>query len=363
MGIEAGGHGGPRADLPEFSLDESADLNAIKKSLSEWFEQIADDDSFSGTVLVAWKGRPLFIAAYGLADRRWNVPNNIETRFDLGSINKSFTKIAIGQLIKDEKLSFDDRMSDLLPDYPNQEAAQRITLRHLLEHSSGLGDIFTEEFFNSSKSLYRSPSDFFPLFADQPLQFEPGESESYSNAGFMVLGAIIESVSGQSYYEYVTEHVFKPAGMTNTGFFERDDPVPNIAEGYTKMGSDEENPVWRSNAFMLPIRGNSAGSAQSTVEDLLRFDNAVREYKLLPPDYTDWYFSGDEPSVKGAAKNSTGRSMAGTGIAGGAPGVSASLEGDANLTVIVLSNYDAPIAEAVARALYRPLMKALRNSQ
>ena len=359
MGIEAGGQGGPKNDLPVFAVEDGADVSGLQAALSEWFTKIASDDEFSGTALVAWKGKEIFSGAYGLADKRWEIPNSPETRFDLGSINKSFTQIAIGQLVRDGKMSFDDRLADLLPDYPNREAAEKIDVRQLLNHTSGLGDIFTEEFFNSSKSLYRKPRDFFDLFAEQPLQFQPGHGESYSNAGYMVLGALVEAVSGQSYYDYVTQHIFEPAGMANTGFFERDDPVPNVAEGYTKMHGEESNGKWYSNAFMLPIRGNSAGSAQSTAADLLRFDEALRSYRLLPPDYTDWYYGGPEPSKSSDVQILSKRAMAATGIAGGAPGVNAALESDGNLAIIILSNYDAPIAEAVARSLHHPLLKAL----
>ncbi|HUU45850.1 MAG TPA: serine hydrolase domain-containing protein, partial [Acidobacteriota bacterium] len=286
-------------------------------------------------------------------------PNRVDTRFDLGSINKSFTRIAIGQLARDGKLTFDDHIIDHIPDYPNAEAAGKITIRHLLEHTSGLGDIFTEEFFRSSKALYRKPRDFFPLFADKPLRSGPGEKFEYSNAGFMVLGVIIEAASGQSYYEYIAQHIFEPAGMTDAGFFANDEPIPNVAVGYTRMGPDGGPGELRNNLFDLPIRGNSAGSAQATVTDLLHFDEALREHRLLPPAYTAWYFGGEEPQP-GAPTEATGqRAKAATGIAGGAPGVSATVESDGDVTVIVLSNYDAPITEAVGRQLFRPLKRAL----
>ena len=191
------------------------------------------------------------------------------------------------------------------------------------------------------------------------MQFEPGEQQSYSNAGFMVLGVIVESVSGQSYYDYVQQHIFDAAGMTGSGFFSRDDPVANVAEGYTQHGSEEENAGWRNNAFMLPVRGNSAGSAQATVADLLAFDNALREYRLLPPNYVAWYFGDDDALTRAEPTNPPERATFRSGIAGGAPGVSASLHSDDDLAVIILSNYDAPITEAVARALYRPLKRAL----
>jgi CubicO group peptidase (beta-lactamase class C family) len=358
MSVEAG-DGPAGADLPPINLDRANSREKIAEALTEWFDQLATDDVFSGTALVAWRGEPVFRGAWGKANLRWDVPNQVDTRFDLGSINKSFTQIAIGQLVIEGKLEFDDTVAEHLPDYPNQDIASRITVRQLLEHTSGLGDIFTDEFLHASKAQYSTPQDFFPLFADKPLQFEPGTQKAYSNAGYMVLGAIIESVSRISYCDYITRRIFVPAGMINSGLFSRDEPVANVAEGYTRMGQEDNQSDLRSNVFMLPVRGNSAGSAHSTVDDLLAFDSALREYRLLPGGYTNWYFGGEAPTSDGEFQSAYGRATAGTGIAGGAPGVSASLESDGDLAVIVLSNYDAPIAESVARTLYRPIKQAL----
>ncbi len=356
---DANGEGGPQ--LPPFELPPGAKEEQIVKALGSWFDDLASHDLFSGTALVASRGRPVFSGAWGLASREWNVPNRIDTRFDLGSINKSFTKIAVGQLMARGTLSLDDTLADHLPDYPNEEVARKVTVRHLIDHTAGLGDIFNEKFFQSSKALYRDPRDFFALFADEPLRFEPGERAEYSNAGFMVLGAIVAAASGEPYDQYVMSHIFKPAGMHDTGFFAHDEPVPNVAVGYTRRVSAGNAGEVRNNLFLLPIRGNSAGSAQSTVADLLRFDNALREHELLSPAYTQWYFGGEVPQPAEAAPSAATRVMLGTGIAGGAPGVSAVLESDGNLAVIVLANGDPPITESIARQLFRPLAKALAN--
>ncbi len=361
MGVEAG-PAMAADDMPPLKFAPGTNRGQLRTALGGWFENLTAEDRFSGAVLVEWRGETIFEGAYGQASRRWNIANDLETRFDLGSINKSFTKIAIGQLVASGKMALDDLIVRWLPDYPSAAVAEKVTVRHLLEHSSGLGDIFTEEFFNSSKALYREPRDFFPLFADKALQFEPGASQSYSNAGFMVLGAIIEEVSGESYYDYVTRHIFEPAGMSSTGFFAGDESVAKIAEGYTRHGEDQNDHEIHSNIYMLPARGNSAGSAQATAGDLLRFNNAIREARLLSPEFTDWYFGAAEPSGSLGSDAMPKRATAGNGIAGGAPGVSAVLESDGDLALIVLSNYDAPIAEQVARTLYRPLRKALAET-
>ena len=264
---------------------------------------------------------------------------------------------AIGQLAAAGRLDLDDTIEKHLPDYPNAEAAAQVTVQHLLDHSSGIGDIFNQRFFGSAKTLYREPEDFFPVFASEPLRFEPGTGTAYSNGGFMVLGAIIARVSGTSYAEYVGRHVFEAAGMGASGFFARDEIVPDVAVGYTHHFGGERSEKLRNNLFRLSVRGSSAGSAFATVDDLLAYDNALREHRLLEPAWTHWYFGGPRPEA-GAAE-SPERARAATGIAGGAPGVSAVLESDGGLAIVVLSNYDEPGAEVVARALRRPLSEAL----
>ena len=364
LALESGGPpDGPGGnEFPTPDLSPGMNAAAVARNLAEYFDDLAADDLFSGTALVAIKGEPIFTTAHGLASHRFGVPNKLDTRFDLGSINKDFTKISIGQLHLAGKLELDDTISRHLPGYPNKDVAQRISIAQLLDHSSGLGDIFTSEYFRSAKTLYRKPSDFFPLFVDADLQFEPGTSQSYSNAGYMVLGAIIEAVSGMPYDEYVAAHVFEPAGMRDSGFFAHDEPVSDVAIGYTRRGPANPDGELRNNLLILPAKGNSAGSAYSTVEDLLRFVNAVMEHRMFPAPYSRWLFGGATPDREAAKKvrDAPKLSGLGVGLAGGAEGVSASISIEDDLVVIILSNYDSPIAERVVRALRRPLGNALR---
>ena len=157
------------------------------------------DDSFSGVVMVAKDDKPIFQRAVGLASKSYNVPNRVETKFNLGSINKFFTKVAIFQLIEQGKLSLDDAVGKHLPDYPNKEAAEKVTINHLLDMQSGIGDFFGPKFDATPKNRIRAIKDYLPLFADQPLKFEPGTGRAYSNGGYIALGPIIEKVTGQSY--------------------------------------------------------------------------------------------------------------------------------------------------------------------
>jgi len=322
------GSGEPQRQLTQAEMVKEAEV---------YVEGLSTDE-FSGAVLVARGDEVLVQIAKGLASRRY------------------FTKIAIAQLESRGQLSFDDAVAKHLPDYPNQEVAQKITIQQVVNHSAGLGDIFTDEFAATAKEEFRNPSDYFRLFADDPLLFEPGTSERYSNGGYMVLGAIIEAVSGQDYDEYVQNNIFDPAGMTATGSFAMNEPVPGLAMGYTRQGSGEDaddhhgtdpgdDAPWRENSFMIPFTGTPAGGGYSTVGDLLRFRLAFTGYRLLDTRYTEWVVTDKLPD------QNPDRSGFGIGLAGGAPGVSAALEIGGEFTVVVLSNLDPPSASKVARHL------------
>ncbi|MFY9551934.1 MAG: serine hydrolase domain-containing protein, partial [Thermoanaerobaculia bacterium] len=312
---------------------------------------------FSGVVLLARDGKPLFHEAVGLAQRDFGVPNRPDTKFNLGSINKAFTQVAIAQLAEQGKLSFTDTIRRHLPDYASP-AADKITIQQLLTMSSGLGDFFGERYDATPKDRLRTLSDFLPLFASDPLLFEPGTSRRYSNAGYIVLGLIVEKLSGESYHDYVRQHVFAPAGMKDSDAYPQDAVVPNRAVGYTReparAGGEKTEP--RPNIYVLPARSSSAGGGYSTAEDLLRFDQAMRNEKLLSPDLTDWYFSDrSKPPAGGSVTpaRTPRRRSGGRGTAGGTDGVNAVLETDLDTgyTVVVLSNLDPPAAESVGRIL------------
>ena len=331
---------GPGPGAPPKPVNE-AELVA---QLSKTMDKLSDEDKFSGAVLLAKDGKPIFEKAYGMASKGYGVPNRTDTKFNVGSIDKVFTKVAIGQLIQQGKIaSVDDKLIKYLPDYPNKEAAEKITLRQIILMQSGIGDFFGPTFEKSAKDQYRTISDFLPLFASEPLQFEPGTKQKYSNGGYIVLGAVIEKLTGKSYYDYVRENIFQPLGMDNTDFSQVDEIVSNRATGYTKRGA-VETVAWRQNVYSLPARGSSAGGGYSTVEDLLKFANAVRERKILNPAF-------DEGAPVAPGKPFA--IMIGMGIAGGSPGVNGVMESamPGGYTMIVLSNYDPPSAEDVAASV------------
>ena len=354
-----GGEADSAPELPALDVAKGLSETQTKARLEAYLQDLAARDLFAGSVLIAREGNVVFESAQGLASRSFGVPNELSTRFNLGSINKAFTKVAIAQLLAAGKLGADDLLAVHLPDYPNRDVAGRITIGQLVDHTSGLGDIFTDAYAEGSKARFRDPQDYFELFAEQPLLFEPGEGRQYSNAGYIVLGAVIERLTGMPYAEYVAANVFAPAGMETAGFPALDEPAPNLAEGYTRHGmrGELQEGTLKSNVFMLPVVGNAAGSAYATARDLFRFDNALREGKLLPAGYLDWFFGGPVPQP-GAAAAGSGGSDVGMGVAGGGPGVHAVLESDGSTTIIVLANMDPPVAGQVARQLGRAFDQA-----
>ncbi|MBI2760694.1 MAG: beta-lactamase family protein [Chloroflexi bacterium] len=337
------------------------DEDVLRAEIAAYLDRLAAAVAFSGTVLVANDGVPLFEGAYGVADRETGAANTLDTLFNIGSINKSFTAVAVAQLAQQGLLSFDDPLSRHLPGY-RRDVADRVTLHHLLTHTSGMGDIFGRR-FEAVRDQLRTVQDYRALVQDQPLQFEPGSRWSYSNAGFVVLGAVIETVSGEDYYDYVLGHIFAPAGMGRSDSYPRDAAVPDRAIGYTHDGPDGLSLDTQPNSFALPYRGNPSGGGYTTAPDLLRFDRALRGHLLLSPEYTD-IITTDKVST---ALGSGNRYAYGFGDDrvngarivwhnGGAPGVSAWLDMyfDLGYTAAILSNYDMaamPVASWLRRIL------------
>jgi len=304
-------------------------------------------DQFSGVVLIARGDDVVFEFANGLADRESNVPIDMDSKFNLGSMSKMFTAVAILQLAEQQMLALDGTIALYLPDYPNAGVAGQVTIEQLLTHTSGLGDTFTAQ-FEANPNQFRSNADYLPLFADEPLQFTPGEQFLYSNAGYAVLGLIIEQVSGQSYLDYVRSNIFEPSGMTNTDSYDIEDDIPNLAIGYTTQDiHGNETGVLAANTPLMPGRGFAAGGGYSTAWDLLRFRNALFSHQLLSPVSLDLLITG-RVEVGEQARYALGffdRVQAGqrvVGHGGGAPGVCSSLGmyPETGYTVVVLSNSD-----------------------
>ena len=319
--IEALGGEGDEGPKPDPKKDD-AELIAVVRDFARSASEAGD---FSGVVLIAKNGSPIFEEAFGYADREKKIPNKIDTKFNIGSINKIFTSLAIRKLAAEKKLSLDDTIGKFLPDYPNKDAAARVTVRHLLDMSSGIGDFFGDRYDAADKEKILTIRDYLPLFADKPLEFEPGKGNLYSNGGYIVLGLIIEKVTGLDYYSYIRENIYKPAGMTDSDWHGKAAEVPNRALGYIREGSS-----WKANYDTLPGKGSSAGGGYSTAHDLLKYTMALDKGTFGP--------AGDER-------------RAGMGIAGGAPGLNAALEWmpERGITIVVMANLSPPAAMRVAQ--------------
>jgi CubicO group peptidase (beta-lactamase class C family) len=324
------------ADLAIARLKEADALAALTARAGE----LAKKDEFSGVVLVARHGKVLLQKAWGLANRETGKPNTLDTRFRLGSMNKMFTAVATLQLVEAGKLALDDPIGKYLPDYPNKDVASKVTVRHLLTHTGGTGDIFGPDFEKNRLTL-REHSDYLKLYGSRGLTHEPGAEFRYSNYGFVLLGALIEKVTGMSYYDYVRSHVFKPAGMSATDSLTEADAVPNRSTGYMK-----DNGKWVPNTDTLPWRGTAAGGGYSTAGDLLRFAEALESGKLISkaslaaattPHKENYGFGF---GIQGEGP------LRGYGHGGGAPGMNGELRIFPQLgyVVVSLSNLDPPAA-------------------
>jgi len=307
-------------------------------------------DKFAGAVLLAKDGKAVFSGAYGLADREKKIPNTLSTKFRIGSMNKMFTAVSILQLVQAGKISLSDPVGKYLTDYPNKDVASKVTIQHLLTHTGGTGDFFGPQ-FDAHRLELKALQDYIKLYGDRAPEFEPGSRWVYSNYGFLMLGVIIERVSGKSYYDYVSENIYKPAGMTSTGSLAEDQNVPDRSVGYTQFNGRGLQP----NTDTLPYRGTSAGGGYCTVEDFLRFANALTNHQLLNAQNTDLLTTGkvDTPRGDKYAFGFTDNGAGSTrhfGHGGGAPGMNGELQifPQSGYVVVVLSNLDPPTASRIS---------------
>jgi CubicO group peptidase (beta-lactamase class C family) len=337
----------------------------------EYLKQRAAAGEFSGAVLVAKDGQPLLEQGYGMADQKRGVANTAQTKFCIASMGKMFTAVAVAQLVGQGKLSFTDTIGKYVSGFP-PETAGKVTIHQLLTHTSGMGDALRR---GPTTEPPRTIADLMKQIVKEPLQFEPGSQFGYSNSGFIVLGAIIERVTGQSYADYVHEHIFKPADMTATAIrVYKPSEIPDMAHGYMRVGPDGQplppgpgpgsagqSGTLRDNGDMPQI-GNPSGGAYSTVADMLRFAQAVTGHRLLSPALTETILAGKVYSQRPGgppedryAYGFDDQKINGVRIVGhngGTPGFEAQLDiyPDKGYTVIVLTNQDGVMVPAVRRS-------------
>lgn len=359
--------------------DQNSGSSHLLGELTRFTEAQSAEGRFSGVVLVAKAGVPILEKAYGSADEKAKTANTLNTKFDLGSMPKMFTAVAIAQLEEAGKLSYYDTVGKYLPNYPNETVRNRVTIHELLTHTAGFGNYFRPGFL---ERRLKTVPEYLSFVEEEDLVGVPGQHWQYSNSGYVVLGAIIEEVSGEDFYSYIHDHIFKPAGMSDTGYYTSDDQVSNVAIGYTtgalmilqpganhpahsdpgirqspSRGASAPNKgPRRENRDMHPYRGSPAGGAYSTVGDMLKFINALNAGKLISPKAVSTVEKGKVSTAEGGPKygygffqwNENGKTVIGHG--GGGPGVNGMVQffPDSGYAVIVLSNFDPPAAETIA---------------
>ncbi|MCG7342639.1 beta-lactamase family protein [Sporosarcina sp. ACRSL] len=262
----------------------------MKNNLLARIEHIQNEIQFSGTVLVRDKKETYADASYGYANRAEQLKNEAGTRFGIASGCKLFTAIAICQLVGEGKISFDTKVTKYLP-FDFLHFDEHITVHHLLTHTSGVPDYFDEEVMDDFEELWiknpmyhlRRLEDFLPLFQNEQMKFKPGERFHYNNAGFILLGLIVEKASGLVFKEYIQQKVFAKADMTDSGYFALDSLPGKTAIGYI----DTEDGTWKTNAYSIPVQGGSDGGAFVTANDMAKLWDALVNYQLVNKTLTD----------------------------------------------------------------------------
>lgn len=262
-------------------------MRSQRTRLAETVDRACPD--FSGVAALRVAGADTALVARGHAHRPSETPNIETTRFGIASGTKGFTAAAVLNLVGSGRISLDAPITEYIPGvFPRFSPS--ITVRHLLTHTSGVPDYCDEEAGCDFEALWvdrpvytmRNIEDFLPLFAAEPMKFEPGTRFCYSNSGFLILGLIIERVTGRRYVDHVTEEVFERMEMTSSGFFAADMLPPNTATGYLAVGDS-----FRSNIFSIPVIGSADGGAYTTACDMLRFWDAIFRDRYLPEEQTE----------------------------------------------------------------------------
>ncbi len=346
----------PRNTVAEPLLTEAELLRTIRQKV----DVLCQKDAFSGAILLARGDKILLEQVCGEANKSFHVPNNIDTKFNLGSMNKMFTSTAILQLSEQGKLRLDDALSKYVDEtWLPRSITDRVTIQHLLTHTSGLDSYFNETYFKSSRDLFRQVDDYKPLVQGDTLAFEPGSRFQYSNTGMLLLGVVIEKASGMNYFDYIRQHIYAPAGMTRTDCYELDRPQDNLAEGYLPAPGGG----WKNNLFLHVLKGGPAGGGYSTVRDLHHFARALQSGKLVSQASLDQMWQSHSEAGYGYGFE-TEQSPAGkiTGHGGGFPGLNSHLDifTENGYILVIMSNYDMgaePLRQYVKGLIFNRLKK------
>jgi len=324
-------------------INSQTKFDKIDGIINEAYEK----DIFSGVVLIADKSKTEYLKAFGYADWDNGIINQTDTKFNIGSIGKLFTQILITQLIQEEKLNLSDNLKNLYPVF-NNESDEKITVKMLLTFSAGLGDYLQLTEFRQEPNRFRNVEDLILLIAKQPLLFEPGTSTRYSNSSYVVLGGIIEKLTGKSYYDVLKERILNPLGMNNSGFIYKEDQVENKAKGFlvTPTGNKE------STYERMPNIPTPAGGMYSTSVDMLKLDRSlINDNILLEDEFKVLLHSRFNEDVNLTWTELLKLPDFGLGVAGGSPGWNAVYDQNvaSKYSVIILSNIDQGAEDLIKR--------------
>ena len=254
------------------------------QDIGSYLKRLGDADIFSGAIVIARDGKPVFAQGYGYADREKKIPNTGETPFLLGSMNKLFTGLAIGQLVEQGKLSYEDPLAKFLPDFPDPESAGKIRIKHLLSHTSGLGDYLGTQAYRDALDRMVTVKARVDIFPRTPPAFEPGTKWAYSNIGYELLGRVIEIVTGQDYFDYMQKHVFALAGATSASFPvlpKNGVAVVPMAYPYRFTSSKGSLKAFDNQLGVMFRRGSAAGNSIVSALDLIKLSNAMRDGRIV----------------------------------------------------------------------------------
>jgi D-alanyl-D-alanine carboxypeptidase len=323
------------------------------KAFSGFMEEEANAGRFRGVVLVAREGKPIFHAAYGLANEEWSIRNTTTTKFRIGSITKQFTAAAILLLHQRGQLSLSDRLCKYLSNCPTAWAD--ITIAQLLGHTAGVPDIFTLPGFTESLAVKTTLDQTIARLQERPLDFAPGTKFNYSNSGYLILARVVEKVSGKDYAEFSSENIFRPLGMSGSGQDDGITILPQRAAGY---GKNPEGEMVNAAPIDMSV-AMGAGSSYSTAIDLLKWNNALDTGILLSRESVKEMLASKRPSDFGPdagygwflGKDAHGHHY--IGMLGGINGFAAQVTRfpDASLLVIVLSNQNFSRVNDIANRL------------